>query len=346
MQQKALALVDESGLAGIAFAFRFDAEGHGRRVSDVTEFDLPGNNAEFWWINVNLADLRGQTWISQRPDLPLRAKRLLLSVETSDRVEVEGGVLAGVMADAELALSETTDRMSDLRFAVGERFLITGRKHPLHALQALRLDLETEPALRIFSSSDLFSALIEKDVDRISAASRELSQRVDNLEDQMLTGPGRMLRKATIDARRSAIALHRQVTPVRAPFRSARLSAHHHLPAPMYGVADRVTQMLDMMHEDVHSLAERARLAQEELADRLAASTNQQLYVLSIITAAFLPPTLITGIFGMNTSWLPFKDDDSGFVYAMGLCVLSAALVVALLMFVFRAFYSTDRAEP
>jgi magnesium transporter/zinc transporter len=344
MQANIPLLVDESGLAGIAFAFCFDAEGHGVRISDVGLIDTSETKPEFWWVNVNLADLRGQAWLNARTELPLRAKRLMLSADLSDRVEVDSGVLAGVMADVELALSETTDIVGDLHFAVGERFLITGRKHPLHALQALRLELESEPRPRIFSSSDLFAALIEKDVARVGAASKDLSRRVDELEDRLLKGHSSGLRKAAIEARRKAVALHRQVNRVRGPFRSARLSSHQHLPAPMYGVADRVSQMLDIMHEDVHLLAERARLAQEDLSNRLAASTNRQLFVLSIISAAFLPPTLITGIFGMNTEGLPFKDDAYGFAYAIGLGALSAALVLGLLFLVFRAFSAADQS--
>ena len=34
--------------------------------------------------------------------------------------------------------------------------------------------------------------------------------------------------------------------------------------------------------------------------------TNRHLYILSIMTAFLLPPTLVTGFFGMNTGGLPF----------------------------------------
>lgn len=46
---------------------------------------------------------------------------------------------------------------------------------------------------------------------------------------------------------------------------------------------------------------ERARLLQE-FATRTFEATNLNLYIVSLLTAIFLPLTLITGIFGMNVA--------------------------------------------
>ncbi|MGF6432617.1 Mg2+ and Co2+ transporter CorA [Bradyrhizobium elkanii] len=44
-----------------------------------------------------------------------------------------------------------------------------------------------------------------------------------------------------------------------------------------------------------------------------------------------LPPTLVTGIFGMNTKGLPLTDVDSGFLVAAGLLAGSALLAYLLM---------------
>lgn len=54
--------------------------------------------------------------------------------------------------------------------------------------------------------------------------------------------------------------------------------------------------------------------------------SNKSLRLLSILTALLLPPTLVTGIFGMNTKGLPLTDVDAGFLWASGLIVVSSAL--------------------
>ena len=40
--------------------------------------------------------------------------------------------------------------------------------------------------------------------------------------------------------------------------------------------------------------------------------TNRRLFTLSILTSGLLPPTLVTGFFGMNTRDLPFLNTADG----------------------------------
>ena len=80
--------------------------------------------------------------------------------------------------------------------------------------------------------------------------------------------------------------------------------------------------------------AERSRLLQEELSARVAEQSNRQLYTLSVLTALFLPPTLITGFFGINTKGLPFADSEHGslivFLLALGSAVLAYGIIRVL----------------
>ncbi|QFR48405.1 magnesium transporter [Sulfurimonas lithotrophica] len=58
---------------------------------------------------------------------------------------------------------------------------------------------------------------------------------------------------------------------------------------------------------------------------------NKMIYILTIISAIFLPLNLIVGFFGMNTSSLPFTGGTSGTLYAvsiMGALVLITAFLV------------------
>jgi zinc transporter len=78
-------------------------------------------------------------------------------------------------------------------------------------------------------------------------------------------------------------------------------------------------------------VADRSRLLQEELSTRLAEQSNRQIYTLSILTALFLPPTLVTGIFGMNTKNLPFAEHENGSTIALMIALMSAAVAYAII---------------
>ena len=71
----------------------------------------------------------------------------------------------------------------------------------------------------------------------------------------------------------------------------------------------------------------------------MAHRTSEIMRTLTVITALFMPLTLITGIFGMNFAIMPLLKDESGFWIAMG---MMAVIVVVLLIFFWRKRYLED----
>lgn len=61
--------------------------------------------------------------------------------------------------------------------------------------------------------------------------------------------------------------------------------------------------------------------------------TSEIMRTLTIITALFMPLTLLTGIFGMNFSYMPLVTKHSGFWLIMG----SMVIIVLLLIIIFRS---------
>ena len=64
---------------------------------------------------------------------------------------------------------------------------------------------------------------------------------------------------------------------------------------------------------------------------RTAAETNRQLFTLSVLTALFLPPTLVTGVFGMNTKGLFLGEFEDGSAIALGIGALAALAVYGVI---------------
>jgi zinc transporter len=80
------------------------------------------------------------------------------------------------------------------------------------------------------------------------------------------------------------------------------------------------------------ALIERVRLLQEEVAAVVNEQTNRTLFVLTVVTVAALPMTIIPGLFGMNVGGVPLQGHAGGFwMLTMLMTVLStAAAAVAL----------------
>jgi magnesium transporter len=60
---------------------------------------------------------------------------------------------------------------------------------------------------------------------------------------------------------------------------------------------------------------------------------NQIMFILTIISAVFLPITLVTGYFGMNTGGLPLLDDP------LGTLKVSIAVVIFEIPFIYYILY-------
>jgi len=93
-------------------------------------------------------------------------------------------------------------------------------------------------------------------------------------------------------------------------------------------VADHITRYV----EDLDSAKDRAAVCQEELENRIGAQMNKTLYILSIITAIFLPLGLITGLLGINVGGIPGSENPFAFAFV---CLLLLAIVVGQVL-IFR----------
>jgi zinc transporter len=133
-----------------------------------------------------------------------------------------------------------------------------------------------------------------------------------------------------------AVRIHRQLSQLRTMFHrlEPRVAADN---AQIGRAVRRLAQKLDSIDHEMSALHERARLLLDELDAKMTAVTNRRLFTLSILTACLLPPTLVTGYFGMNTKDLPLQNTDGGSWWAM-VVALGAGLACFWALRRLRAF--------
>ena len=245
---------------------------------------------------------------------------------------VEAGHIGGVVADlvCETGESPRTDASGRLHFVMGPRLLASGRRHPVLGPDRAR-DAATE-GRGIRAPLQLLDAIVGHIVTSMAETGARLADELDEIEDHILEARMRGERRRLGPIRRDAVRLHRQLLGLRAVFhRLEAAAADEEVPAVAIAAAARIAQRLDALDRDMVMLADRSRLMQEELSADLAQQSNRQLYTLSVLTALFLPPTLVTGLFGMNTKGLPLADSESGSTIAILVAVVSAALVFVVI---------------
>jgi zinc transporter len=209
--------------------------------------------------------------------------------------------------------------------------VITTRVRPLKTVDRLRRSLSESDELEDASALGIFQRLLESSVQTFADVAGQFSETLDDSEDRILADQYRS-EAATLGSLRRVLArLRRHLNANRAVIAQVPDAI------PDSGDAERkrglraVLERLDAIGQDLELVQERARLLQDEITARLAEVTNRSLFVLSIVTTALLPITLLTGVFGMNVGGLPWVDHPHGFARVTLVMLASLALALILL---------------
>lgn len=316
---KPAATVTEEVLPGLVWGVRCSGED----ARPIDESVTPPGPGEWIWLHFNLADLRARTWLADCTMVGRPGLERLLSTDDAQQLVPSGDCVAGVFFDLVHDFDRATDDFGLVRFVLNERVLITGRRRALSSVEAVRRRIEA--GHRYGSPVDLVTAIVEQIATTIDAMVEELGGEIDSIEDTILKEGDRDGRVRLGRARLTTVRVHRRLNALRGLFRRVAGSTAGGLMVAFRGVAGALSQRLDELDHEVIELRDRARLLQEELGARVAEQTNRQVRLLAVLTAVFLPPTLIAGLFGMNLAGAPFSASPAGFWLAIGVTALSSA---------------------
>jgi zinc transporter len=293
---------------GLLWGLAFGADGP-REIG----LDAPARPGEFCWLHLNLADNGARVWL-EGADLPEAVRGVLLGPETHQRALVADGVVACVLHDIRREFERRySDRVGALRVALTDDLIVTARLHPLGCADILRQRLA---AHGIDGPSRALDALSAALIENVEIFARTLAAEVEAGEDDFLAGRAAPSGRALLESRRRLGLLHRLVDGAHRVFH--RLEHDADLPAALLPAVETISQRLQAHDGDLLALLAQLRGLREEIELQANQRINQNLYLLSIVTALLMPATLVTGIFGMNTGELPFTGSGGTWV-ALGL---------------------------
>jgi zinc transporter len=304
-------------ISGLVCAYRFLA-GEAPKSLDPAEVPEALAQTEGWvWLHLNLMDRFARNWLAELSLLPEEARELFAASDEPLSLAGDEGVVHGVIADFQGELAEKTDTIGRLRFALGERFVITARRHPLQAIQDIRRDVHKGLALPL--PGNLIEMVADRFCDSVVRINAQMTMELDQAEDHVVAEMVDRERARVVSVRRLALRLHRQLSALTGVFGDWAEEEGEDGPPALQFDAERLTARLDSLDHDILTVQDRAKLLQDEVAARLAEDTNRSLRALSIMTALLLPGSLVAGVFGMNTHGLPFLDTPGGFWFVMAI---------------------------
>ncbi|MDX1572278.1 MAG: zinc transporter ZntB [Xanthomonadales bacterium] len=302
---------------------RLDGEGG---ASELDRRQLEKQTAdEPLWLRCDLRDRANQAWLQDKAGIPEFAVDTLLAESTRPRFSATDNGLLLVLRGVNMNPGAESDDMIAVRIWLDRNRIITCQRRYLRSIEDVADQLQQQHGPRW--ASDVLVGLVERLAEYIEDVLDKLSDELEMLEDSVENNPDLTYRTGLSLLRRKAARIRRFLNPQREALDRLCRNADPWLAKDQ---VEDVQQSLDALvrHlEDLDLVRERAVLIQEELQNRIAEEQNSRIYVLSIVTAIFLPLTFITGLFGMNVAGLPGLEDPSSFFYV---CMLSAVLAVGL----------------
>jgi zinc transporter len=314
-------------IPGLIWAYRILEDGTASplAVDQPIEHSRPG----WLWLHLDLTNVPATQWLA-RAGLPQPAMAMMLSHDRHQQLHAAGSFVYGILADLVCEVHGISEELGYLRFIMTEQLLMTGRHHSLAAVEATRATIQSG-ATRLTHCASLLELIVEHLADGIDDIADDLAAKLDEIEDQLAVRSIGLARRNLAGVRRTSVRLHRHLSGLRAVLNRLERQGVQTLDPRLQLRAGRLVQRLDELDRAILEIRERGYRLQDEVSATITEETNRHLHLLSILTALLLPPTLVAGVFGMNTKGLPLTEQNSGFVWAMVLVVGSSVVAYIVL---------------
>lgn len=315
---------------GLIFACRLDGDGGGT-IAGWADIDNWFEGSGPLWVHFDRESARVHEWLRGNSGLTPITIEALLAVETRPRSfrgkRGTAAILRGINPDPAAGVG---DMVAIRIWSDGER-VITVRSDRVSVPRELLIEL-LRGGNGPTSMAGLFQQLISRLTDRMTGV-------IDGFEDQLDEIEATIRTLDPVESRATLGALRREAVIIRrymAPQREAVNQIYQEPPdwldeTPRLRLRECVNRLMQFI-ESIDETRERAIVLDDGIANRMAEKMNQNMYILSIVAAIFLPLGFITGLLGINVGGMPGVDNAAAFWIT---CV-SILLLLAIELLIFR----------
>ncbi|WP_199260022.1 magnesium transporter CorA family protein [Paracoccus binzhouensis] len=258
-------------------------------------------------------------------------------IEISNRLYTDNGTIymTGVLPGQ---LPDGTPAAMPVTFIVSPRQLVTVRHHAPRPFETFPPRAERSSS-GCGSPARVFLGLVEEIIGRLADISEGVAKVLDATAGRVLTmtaaSDAASLQASLVTVGQQAELMSR----VRMGLLSMdRILAYHaanaaHQPEDGHIRPHGAALQRDIQALEVHAdfLGSRIAMTVDATMGMIGLQQNDRVRILSVVTALFLPPTLIASIYGMNFTHMPELELEWGFPMALGLMVVSAVVTFLVL---------------
>ena len=202
-----------------------------------------------------------------------------------------------------LSLCEDTGKIESEQVSLvfGEKFLLSFQEKPDDVFDSLRERLRKQvPRTRFMGTDYLAYALLDSIVDNYYKILENLSERIEDLQDQLVNNPDKSDLETIHVLKRELTYLRKSVWPLREVVGGLeRLESplFHDFTKPyLRDLYDHVIQVIDSIETYREMVSGLLDIYLSSVSNRM----NEVMKVLTIIATIFIPLSFLAGVYGMN----------------------------------------------
>lgn len=313
----------------VTYAFALDGPERGQVLTEDAILSALRADAPAW-VHLDGTSDGVEGWIAQQLDyLDPQAIEALLDVDTRPRMTQLGKGMMLILRGINLNVGADPEDMVSVRMWIDPHRIVTISRRRVVAVERISQALAQGrgPA----DAGAFLVQLVEHLTENIGKFQAELDEQAEDLEHKTIASGGESLRRQVADLRLKIIAARRYLGPQRDALASIAAASLAFIDQTTRREIQEEHVKLTRIVEDMDELRDQAMILREELSGHLSDRLNRNMFVLSLLSAVFLPLGFLTGLFGVNVAGLPGLTDVHAFWWLCG--SMGGLVAVQLLLF-------------
>ena len=310
-------------------AYLLDKNGGAVELSYQELNDVDTSN-KILWVHFDYSSPEAIEWITNKSKIDSIAIDALLTQETRPRTTILDDSILIALRGVNLNPNSKPEDMVSIRLYISPNLIISTRKRDLLSISEIVESLKKGVGPK--SSSEFLVDLTYRVTQRMEDIINQIEDRTDLLEENLIDNVNTKFRNEILAIRRETIILRRYLFPQKEAlnklYNDKITWINEYEKIEIRETNDQVIRYI----EELDTIRDKLSLIQEELSNTLSDQVNKKMYILSIISAIFLPLTFLTGLLVINIGGIPGSEDENAF-YIFSTILL---VIVSIQFYIFK----------
>jgi magnesium transporter len=220
--------------------------------------------------------------------------------------------------------------VEELDFYLSKRFLLFVSEKDLSIFNEIREDIHIKGALSLSLEKILYN-LIDKMTSRDNSVLLNIESEISDVEVDVIEGKTKDYINDIVSLKNRLLFLKRHYEPLLGTVEDLTENENEVLSSKSIAYFKILFNRIDRLNRKVGNLRDYVTQVRESYQAQLDLNLNNTMKLFTVITAIFLPLTLIVGWYGMNFKNMPELDWQYGYIFVIVMSI--STLLISLWFF-------------